>query len=83
VPGVSTPDRPSHHERAIADVVRALRENDESELAARHALQSTELVFAAWESVRRRGRVDLPLTIEDNPLEAMVEASVLDPVPAE
>lgn len=83
IPTVSTPDRSTHYDRAFADVVRAVRENDESELAARHALQSTELIFAAWESVRRRGRVDLPLRIEDNPLESMVESGELDPVPAE
>lgn len=81
LPGVSPDDPPTHHDRAIADVVRALREDDESELAARHALQSTELIFAAWESVRRRARVNLPLRIEDNPLESMVEKGLLDPTP--
>jgi len=83
VPGVETPDRSTHYDRAIADVVRAVRENDKSELATRHALQSTEIIFGAWESVRRRGRVDFPLAIRDNPLESMVESGVLDPVPAE
>jgi hypothetical protein len=42
-------------------------------------LQATELIFASWESARRRGRVDLPLEIEDNPLEDMVEAGQLGP----
>ena len=38
------------------------------------ALNATEIIFAIYESSRRRGRVDLPLTISDNPLVAMVEA---------
>lgn len=68
---------PSNYERAIGEVVRALREGDETILAAEHALQSTELIFASWESARRRGRVDLPLEITDNPLEAMIESGDL------
>jgi hypothetical protein len=44
-------------------------------------LPATALIFGAWESVRRRGRVDVPLEmdIEDNPLEDMVERGVLTP----
>jgi hypothetical protein len=30
--------------------------------------------MAAYESARRRARIDLPLTITENPLEAMVAA---------
>jgi predicted dehydrogenase len=70
-------ETPSHVERAIESVVDAVRTNTESPLRADHALQSTELIFASWESVRRRGRVDLPLEIEDNPLESMVEAGMV------
>ena len=72
-----------HIPLAIADVVRALDEGGESELCARNALNATEIIFAAWESARRRGRVDLPLRIEDNPLEAMVESGDLTPEPAD
>jgi hypothetical protein len=32
------------------------------------------LIFATYESSRRRARVDLPLTIEDSPMHAMVDA---------
>jgi predicted dehydrogenase len=70
--------KPSYIDRSIADVVSAVQSNGRSELHASNALQSTELIFACWESVRRRGRVDLPLEIEDNPLEAMVESGVFD-----
>lgn len=71
------PDRlftdPSYVDRAVEDVVDALREGRGSELAAEHALQSTEIIFAIWESARRGERVDLPLEIADNPLRTMVE----------
>jgi predicted dehydrogenase len=70
--------KPTFVDRAIEDVVKALEEGREPELGAKNALQSTELIFAAWESARRRGRVTLPLDVEDNPLEAMVEAGELD-----
>ena len=64
-------------DRATADVIKAVRTDDESELSAENALQADELAFASWESARRRGRVDLPLTIDDNPLAAMVESGQL------
>lgn len=60
-------------DRVIEDVVTALDTGMESELAADNALRATELIFACWESVRRRGRVDLPLDVDDNPLASMVE----------
>jgi len=43
--------------------------------SAENALNATEIIFAGYyESARRRGRVvDLPLDIEDNPLESMVD----------
>jgi len=68
---------PSYVDRAVEDVVGGLREGRRPELHADNVLQATELVFACWESVRRRSRVDLPLEIDDNPLEAMVEAGDL------
>jgi predicted dehydrogenase len=78
VPGVRvTPDYPSHIDRAIEAVVDGVRTGERPPLAAEAALRGTELVFAAWESVRRRGRVDLPLEIGDNPLAAMVESGDL------
>lgn len=66
------PEPSTFVDRAIADVVTSLAESRESELSADNALQATELIFAAWESARRRGRVDLPLDVETNPLEEMV-----------
>ena len=68
-------------DRAVADNVRCLEAGEEPELGAENALNATELIFATWESARQRGRVDLPLTIDDNPLEAMVESGDLSPAP--
>jgi len=68
-------------DRAISDTVRCLEADEEPELSAANALNATELIFAAYESSRRRGRVDLPLDIDDNPLEAMVDSGELSPTP--
>jgi predicted dehydrogenase len=81
VPGLSddalTPDHASHVDRAIAEIVRAYRTGEDSELRAEVALRGTELIFAAYESVRSHGRADLPLGIDDNPLEAMVKEGLV------
>lgn len=70
------PDRllsgPPYVARAIEDVVAALRDESEPELTAKNALQTTEIIFACWESARRGGRIELPIDVKDNPLEAMV-----------
>ena len=57
----------------IQDLADALKTGREPELSGRRALQATELIFATYESSRRRGRVDLPLEIEDSPLLSMLE----------
>ena len=61
-------------DKGIADVIEALEQQREPEMSARKALRTTEVIFATYESSRRRGRVDLPLTIEDSPLKAMLDA---------
>jgi UDP-N-acetylglucosamine 3-dehydrogenase len=66
-------------DRAVADVVAALDEGREPELSARRALQATEVIFATYESSRRRGRIHLPLTIEESPLLSMLEQGVIGP----
>lgn len=63
-----------HDIAAIIDVVDALRTGREPELSARRAIQSTELIFATYESSRKRGRVDLPLAVDDSPFLAMLES---------
>ena len=66
-------------DRAIADLVDALDTRREPELSAARALRSTEVIFATYESSRRRGRVDLPLSQEDSALIAMLEAGDVGP----
>ena len=66
---------------AIADVVTGLETGTEPALSARRALGSAQIIFACYESARRRGRVDLPLSIDDNPLVSMVEVGDLSPQP--
>ncbi len=57
-----------HFYLAIENLVDCLESGDEPVLSARKALQTAEVIFATYESSRRRGRVDLPLDIEDSPL---------------
>jgi predicted dehydrogenase len=59
-------------QRGVLDLVDALKNGREPELAARRALRATEVIFATYESSRRRARIDLPLTIDDSPLIAML-----------
>ncbi|WP_436911509.1 Gfo/Idh/MocA family protein [Halosimplex marinum] len=64
---------------AVAHVVECLESGDRPVIGAENALNSTEIIFGIWESARRRGRVEFPLEIDDNPLEAMVESGDLNP----
>ncbi len=61
----------------VLDLIDALKTGREPELSGRRALRATELIFATYESSRRRGRIDLPLTIEDSPLISMVASGAL------
>jgi len=83
--GWVAPDLPEWdiNRRVFESVVDALDTGDPSELRAENALNATALIFGAWESARRRGRVEFPLDIDDNPLEAMVESGELNPEPSE
>jgi predicted dehydrogenase len=45
----------------VLDLIDALKTGREPELSGQRALRATELIFATYESSRRRGRVDLPL----------------------
>ncbi len=72
---------PGFINRAIADVVTCLLEGRRCQLDVRNALIATEIIFGAYESSRRHGRVDFPLEIDDNPLAAMVEQGILAPAP--
>jgi len=72
---------PDFIRRAIANLVDALENEIEPETSARKALNATEIIFAGYESSRRRAKVDLPLTITDNPLVDMFEEGLLQAKP--
>ena len=57
---------------SVLDLVEALGAGREPELSARRALQATELIFATYESSRRRGKVVLPLEKDDSALLTML-----------
>jgi predicted dehydrogenase len=68
------------HDLALTEVVQSVRERGTSQLCAENALRSTGILFGAYESVRQRGRIELPPTgVDDHPLEAMVEDGSLVP----
>ncbi len=65
---------PDFIRRAISDVIDSYRTGRKPQLAAENALVATEIIFGAYESSRRRGRVDFPLSDEiGNPLREMLE----------
>lgn len=70
-------------DRAVSEVVEALEETREPVLSGRIGLNTAEIIFAGYESVRRNGRVDLPVDVSDHPLEDMVDSGRLSPSPAE
>jgi predicted dehydrogenase len=74
---------PSYTERAVEEVVAAVDADRETELGARNALAAQEIVFACWESARRRGRVGLPLAEGGNALTEMVESGELQVEPSQ
>ena len=78
---VDTSDVTTAHENATAcyilDSIDAYLAGREPELSSRKALMGTELIFATYESSRRRARVYLPLDIDDSPLLAMLESGDL------
>ena len=62
-------------QKGIIDLVEALNEGREPELAGRRAFRAAELTFATYESSRKHGRVSLPLEIDDSPLLEMLAGS--------
>lgn len=64
-------------QRGVLDLIDALKTGREPELSGQRALRATELIFATYESSRQRGRIDLPLTVEDSPLLDLVETGAI------
>lgn len=57
---------------SVLDLVHCIKTGREPELSGRKALQATELIFATYESSRRRAKIHLPLTTDDSALLTMV-----------
>ena len=66
-------------DRAVKNLIECLESGKTPLLSADHAIQSTEIIFAAYESSRRRARVDLPLPPGPSALLEMVESGELVP----
>ena len=65
--------------RSIKNLVDCLENKETPILSADHAIQSTEVIFATYESSKRRARVDLPLPPGPSALLDMVESGDLVP----
>jgi len=65
--------------RAVAEAVAALDEGREPALSGRRVVPASMLVFGIRESARRRGRVEFPIELDEDPLAAMVEGGELTP----
>jgi predicted dehydrogenase len=61
----------------IEALIDVLERGGTHPLDGRSARQGHEILMAIYESARRRARVDLPLAVAENPLEAMVAAGEL------
>jgi len=69
-------------DRAVSDSVESFRRGEWGMMNMHNALNTTEQIFACWESARQRARVDIPIETEGNPLAEMVESGALNPTPA-
>ena len=58
---------------SVLDLIDSVKTGREPELSGRKAIQATELIFATYESSRRRAKITLPLTTEDSALLTMLE----------
>ena len=71
------PHESSHEEQMVGyvrDAVDGLEKGTEPETSWRHGLRAAEVLFALYESARRRARIDLPLGESvDDPLGDMLE----------
>ena len=62
---------------SVLDLIDAVKNGREPELIGWKALQATELIFATYESSRRRSKITLPLDVDDSALVTMLESGML------
>ena len=63
----------------MQDLISSLEEGRESELSLEKALRATEIIFAIYESSRRRARIDLPLQARDSAFLTMLKDGQIGP----
>jgi predicted dehydrogenase len=67
-------------EALVRNSIDCLESGEEPELSADKALRATEVIFALYESSRRRARIDLPLEgVDDNAFLTMLAEGVIGP----
>ena len=64
---------------SVLDLVDCVKTGRKPMLSGRKALQATELIFATYESSRRRGRINLPLDVDDSALLTMLAQGAIGP----
>ncbi len=62
---------------SVLDLIDCVKTGREPELSGRKALQTTELIFATYESSRRRAKITLPLDIDDSTLLTMLDQGII------
>ncbi|HWA86996.1 MAG TPA: Gfo/Idh/MocA family oxidoreductase [Opitutus sp.] len=65
--------------RGIAEIIACLDTGAVPQLASERALRATEVIFATYESSRRRARIDLPLAPGRCAMLSMIESGELTP----
>lgn len=75
-PGWTYPDTPPNEatQAAFERLLHVLEHGGTHPLDMRMARRVHEILMAIYESSRRRARIDLPLAVTENPLEAMIAA---------
>lgn len=69
--------------RGVADLLNTLGTTQKPLLDVSNALKTTEVIFATYESARRRGAVDLPLDFDGHALQEMLNDGVFPAAVAE
>ena len=64
---------------SVRDLVACLESGEEPELSSHKAIRATELIFATYESSRRRARIELPLDTDDSALLSMLAENQIGP----
>ncbi len=59
--------------RTLEDVLCCIGSDEEPRVVANNVFVANELIFGVYESSRRHGGVEFPLTVDDDPLQSMIE----------